>query len=104
MNLKLRREVVFSPSFNTLIKKEYGVTIVLMSLVSNIKKKMSSVLDSFLSFMKKYEEKTHNMLALMLDPRFKIFCLVFSFKNMLALMLDQRFKFFGLLFSFISLE
>jgi hypothetical protein len=44
-------------NFNTLIEKDYGVTIELVSLVSNIKKKVSSVLDSFLSFMKKYEEK-----------------------------------------------
>jgi hypothetical protein len=29
------------------------------------------VLDSFLSFLKKFDErKTHNLLALMLDPRF----------------------------------
>jgi hypothetical protein len=37
-------------------------------------------LDSFLSFLKKYEErKAHDMFSLMLDPRFKTFCLVSSF-------------------------
>jgi hypothetical protein len=35
-------------------------------------------LDSFL--LKKYEKrKAHNMISLMLDPRFKTFCFVFSF-------------------------
>jgi hypothetical protein len=38
------------------------------------------VLDSFLSSMKTYGEKrTHNMLALMLDPRFKSFNFVSSY-------------------------
>jgi len=36
-------------------------------------------LDSFITFLKKYEErKAHNMFSLMLDPRFKTFCIVFS--------------------------
>ncbi len=44
------------------------------------KKKVVHVLDFFLSFLKKYEEKkVHNMFFLMLDPRFKTFCLVSSF-------------------------
>jgi len=104
MNLKLRRELEFSLSFNTLIKKDYGVTIELVSLVSNVKKKVSSVLDSFLSFMKKYMNEKNKMLALMLDPSFKTLCSMFSFKTMLASMLDPRFKNIGLVFSFISLE
>jgi hypothetical protein len=46
-------------------------------LASNIKKEIIQVLDSFLSFFRKYEKrKAHNMLSLMLDPRFKILCLV----------------------------
>jgi len=32
-------------------------------------------LDFFLSILKKYEEKIHDMLSLMLDPRFKYFVL-----------------------------
>jgi len=38
------------------------------------------VLDSFLSFLKKYEnKKAHNMILLMLDPRFKSLHIIFSF-------------------------
>jgi len=38
------------------------------------------VLDSFLSFLKKYENnKAHNMISLMLDPRFKSLCIISSF-------------------------
>jgi hypothetical protein len=52
----------------------------LSCLASNIKKEVVQVLDSFLSFLKKYEErKTHNILSLMLDPRFKTLHLVSSF-------------------------
>jgi hypothetical protein len=47
---------------------------------SNIKKKICDVLDFFLSFLKKYEEKKdHNMFSLMLNPQFKSLCLVSSF-------------------------
>jgi hypothetical protein len=56
------------------------VTFELICLASNIRKEVGRVLDSFLSFLKKYDEtKTHNMLALTLDPRFKDLHLVFSF-------------------------
>ncbi len=38
------------------------------------------MLDSFLSFLKQYEnKKAHNMIFLMLDPKFKSICLVSSF-------------------------
>ncbi len=38
------------------------------------------MLDSFLSFLKQYEnKKAHNMISLMLDPKFKSLCLVSSF-------------------------
>jgi len=48
--------------------------------VSNVKRKVCGVLDSFLSFKKKFEErKIHNMFSLMLDSRFKILRLIFSF-------------------------
>ncbi len=44
------------------------------------KKEVVWVLDSFLSFLKKHEErKAHNMFSLMLVPKFKTLCLVFSF-------------------------
>jgi hypothetical protein len=53
MNLKLKGE----PSFNTLIEEDSNVAIELMSLACNIRKKMCNDLNSFLSFMKKYEKK-----------------------------------------------
>jgi hypothetical protein len=41
-------------------------------LVFNIRKEVCGVLDSFLSFLKKYESrKAHNMVFLMLYPKFK---------------------------------
>ncbi len=41
-------------------------------LASNIKREAINVLDSFLSFLNKYENrKAYNMISLMLDPRFK---------------------------------
>jgi hypothetical protein len=43
------------------------------------KKKVVGVLDSFVSFFKKYEKnKSHDMFSLMLDPRFKTLPLVSS--------------------------
>ncbi len=48
------------------------LSLKLATFASNIKLEMFGVLDSFLSFLRTYEEKkTHNMLSLMLDPRFK---------------------------------
>jgi hypothetical protein len=52
----------------------------LTSFASNIQKGNCVVLESFLSFLKKIEEnKAHKMIFLMLDPRFKSFCLMSSF-------------------------
>jgi hypothetical protein len=49
-------------------------------LASNIRKEVCGVLDRFLSFLKKFDErKTHDMLVLVLNPRFKGLCLVYSF-------------------------
>jgi len=48
-------------------------------LTSNIRRKVCGVLNRFLSFKKIYEgNKTHNMLSLMLDPRFKSLKLISS--------------------------
>jgi hypothetical protein len=56
------------------------MTILELSLCAiNIKKKVCGVLQSFLYFFFKHEEKKpHNMLCLMLDPRFESLHLVFS--------------------------
>jgi hypothetical protein len=48
-------------------------------LASNIRKEVCEVLNSFLSFLKKFDKRTHNMLVLMLDTRLKSLRLVSSF-------------------------
>jgi hypothetical protein len=49
-------------------------------LASSIKKEVVQILDSFISFLKKYgKKKSHNMLSLMLDTKLKTFHLVSSF-------------------------
>jgi len=49
-------------------------------LASNIKREVINVLDYFFSFLKKYEnKKAHNMIYLMLNPRFKSFHIIYSF-------------------------
>jgi len=59
---------------------DFAIAFELFLFASKIKKEVYGVLDSFLSLKKKYEErKAHNMLLLMLDPQFKILCLISSF-------------------------
>jgi hypothetical protein len=57
------------------MEKDFGVTLEFNFLAFNIRKVVCGVQNSFLSFLKKFNErKTHNILVLMLDPS-----LVFSF-------------------------
>jgi hypothetical protein len=72
ISLKFRDEIDFV-TFDSLM--EDGIVVYELScLASNIKKK---VLDYFISFFKKYEEKkSHNIFFKMLNPRFKTLCLV----------------------------
>jgi hypothetical protein len=50
---------------------DFTTILDLFLFTSNIKKEVCGVLDSFLSFLKNYEErKAHNMLSLMLDTQF----------------------------------
>ncbi len=80
INLKLEAEPKNVPYFETLMKEEFSVVLELICLTSKSKKEVCIVLDSFLSFLTKYKEKkTHNILSLMLNPRFKNLCLVSSF-------------------------
>jgi hypothetical protein len=80
MNLKLREENQVLPSFESLMDDDSIVSDELSLLISNIRREVINVLDSFLSFLKVYtERKTHNMISLMLDPRYKSFCVVSSF-------------------------
>jgi len=79
MSLKLRKPKT-APSFQTLMEEDSSVTFELICLTSNIRKEVCEVLDNFLSSLKKFDErKTHNMLALLLDSKFKNLCLVSFF-------------------------
>jgi hypothetical protein len=50
------------------------------TFVKNMKKKIIGVINYFISFLRKYDERiTHNLQVLMLDPRFKSLKLIFSF-------------------------
>lgn len=71
LSLKLKRDSEPLPSFEHLMEDEYSLAKELTLLASNIRKEGCGVLYSFLSFLKKYEEnKTHNMVSLMLDLKF----------------------------------
>jgi len=49
-------------------------------MASNIRKEVINVLDSFFSFLKVYNKrKAHNMISLMLDPKYNSFCIISSF-------------------------
>jgi hypothetical protein len=51
---------------------DYAITFELSLFVSNIEKEVCGVFDSFLSFLRKYEEReVDNTFSLILDPRFK---------------------------------
>ncbi len=60
--------------------EEDVVIVELDLLASNIKREVCNVLEAFISFLKKFDErKTHNMLALMLNMRYKNLKIVFTF-------------------------
>ncbi len=72
MSLKLKEKLENAPSFQTLMEEDSNVALELICLTSNIRKEVCGILNSFISFLKKFNErKTHNMLALILDTRFK---------------------------------
>jgi hypothetical protein len=80
MSLKLKEENQIIPSFESLMEDDSIVFYELSLLASNIRREVINVLDSFLSFLKKYEnKKVHNMISLMLDPRFKSLHIISSF-------------------------
>jgi len=59
MSLKLFKKIGISSSLEDLIDDDSIVTFELSLLASNIKRKVCGVLDSFISFLKKYEKKKH---------------------------------------------
>jgi len=62
------------------VDDDSAITLELPLFTFNIKKEVHGILDSFLSFLRNFEErKAHNMFSLKLDPRFKSFRLVSSF-------------------------
>jgi hypothetical protein len=70
--LKLKEENEIVPSFDNLLEDGLIVIDELVVLTSNIKTESCGVLDSFLSFLKKCEEKkTYNMFSFMLNSKFK---------------------------------
>ncbi len=79
MCLKLKEKFKISPTLVTLIYDDYGVIIEFFLLASNMKREVLRVLESFISYPRKYDAiKTHN-LFLMLEHRFKSFCLISSY-------------------------
>ncbi len=80
MSLKLKEENKIIPSFERLMEDDSIISGELSLLASNIRKVVINVLNFFLSFFKKYENrKAHNMIFLMLDSRFKSLCIISSF-------------------------
>jgi hypothetical protein len=80
MVLTLKDPLEVMPSSQNLMEEESIVVDELTSFASNIGMEVCVVFKSFLSFLKKLEEKkTLNMFSLMLNPRFKNFNLVSSF-------------------------
>jgi hypothetical protein len=80
MSLKLREENQVLPSFESLMDDYSIINDELFLLASNIRSEVINVMDFFLSFLKAYDKrKTHNMISLMLDPRYKSLCIISSF-------------------------
>jgi hypothetical protein len=80
MCLKFREEITNLFALVSLIDDDSRIAFELFLFASNIKREACGVLDSFLSFLKKFEKiKTHNKLSFMLNPRIKNLHLVSSF-------------------------
>jgi hypothetical protein len=80
MSLKQKKENKIIPSFESLTKDDSIIFYELSLLASSIKREVINVLDSLLSFLKKYENmKAHNMIFLMSDLRFKSLHILSSF-------------------------
>ncbi len=80
MTSKAKDEMHLKHFFESLMDDDTGVFLELTILASNIKLEVFGVSDSFISFLRTYEEKkTHIMLFFMFDPRFKNLHLVSSY-------------------------
>ncbi len=80
MSLKLKDKNKIIPSFESLMEDDSIISDELSLLAFNIRKEVINVLDSFLSFLKKYKNrKTHNMISLMSNPWLKSLRIISSF-------------------------
>jgi hypothetical protein len=63
MSLKLKKKNKIIPSFESLMEDDSIISNELSLLAFNIKREVINVLDSFLSFLKRYEHReVHNMI------------------------------------------
>jgi hypothetical protein len=73
-------EMNHCPNLDALIDDDLDLDIEFRSLARNIKKEVCGVIDFILSFLTRYDKRrVHNMLALMLNLRFKSLKLNSSF-------------------------
>ncbi len=82
MGLKFQQDITNHVILDSTLDDEIGgyLDVELIKLTINIKRQVILVLDPFLCFLQKFEpKKTHNMLCLMLDPRYKNLHLISSF-------------------------
>jgi len=79
MCLKCGEEVINLPPQVNLIDDDFEIAFELSLFITNIKE-VCGVSESFLSFLKRFEEKIiHSMPCLILDPKVKSLCLVSLF-------------------------
>jgi hypothetical protein len=79
MNFKSWVEMHLRPSFENLMD-DIELSLKLTTFAFNMKLEVFWVLNSFLLFLRTYEEKkARKMLSLMFDLKLKFFCLVFSY-------------------------
>jgi hypothetical protein len=67
------------PTLTNLINDNYGVVLKLSLLAFNKKKRFLKVLESFISFIKKYDAKKPIICFFMLNLRFKSLCFISSY-------------------------
>jgi hypothetical protein len=79
MSLKLNEENEVVHFLDSFMEDDSSVANELVFLASNFRRQICGVLDSSFSFEGNMKKKTHKMISLMLDFRFKNICIVSSF-------------------------
>jgi hypothetical protein len=107
MSFKLKEEINDPFALNNLMEDYLGVDLEFINrFTMNMKKEVCGVIDSFFSFLTKYDERrAHNILSLMLDCKYKSLRLIFScIGHKLRVVIikehDRRFPFFKVLKSY----